>query len=67
MDHSGIDVHKRESPIYVLAEGVRSSSNNSIMPVFFRRKMKFDHGRRVREEGVGQRSRTARTGKPLYS
>ena len=29
MDHIGIDVHKRDSQIYVLAEGVRSSSSGS--------------------------------------
>jgi hypothetical protein len=29
MDHIGIDVHKRDSQIYILAEGVRSSSSAS--------------------------------------
>ena len=29
MDHIGIDVHKRESQIYILAEGARSSSGAS--------------------------------------
>ena len=29
MDHIGIDVHKKESQIYILAEGVRSSSGAS--------------------------------------
>ena len=27
MDHIGIDVHQRDSQIYILAEGVRSSSS----------------------------------------
>jgi hypothetical protein len=29
MDHIGIDVHKRDSQIYILAEGGRSSSSGS--------------------------------------